>query len=250
MLAILGASAPPASAQVNTENLRKRIKVQGYSLILEGSLSGDTGNTEGITAGGGVGGGWGHEPHLLFAYARADYARYNGATSVNKSFAHTRYDYGFAPWLWGELFAQAQSDAFQRMTLRNLFGTGPRFRVAHDLPSGLDVYAGTAYMVERDVVSVAPGARDEALQVWHRWSSYVTVQWEVDPRAILATTVYVQPAITAFGNVRVLDETLFTFKVTKSFSASVSGTVHYDSVPPTAVKTTDLEVKNTLSFNL
>jgi hypothetical protein len=241
--------APSARAQVNTENLRKRVKVTGYTLLLEGSLTGDTGNTEGITAGGGVGAGWAHHPHLVFGYARADYAKYAGVTSVNKSFAHARYNYEFIDWAWAELFAQAQSDQFQRMKLRSLFGAGPRFRLAHaDAGKGFDVFYGTAYMLERDVISVAPGAGDANVQVWHRWSNYLTAQWELDERVILATSIYVQPVFDDFPNVRVLDETLFTFKVTKLLAASIAGAVHYDSTPPTAVKTTDLEIKNSLTL--
>lgn len=243
-----------AWAQVNTETLRKRIKAVGYSLILEGSLTGDTGNTEGIAVGAGAGGGWAKDPHLLFAYARFDYTKYNGATSVHKSFAHVRYNYELERWLWGELFAQAQSDAFQRLDLRNLFGIGPRFRVLPDVaPKSFDVFVGTAYMFERDAITAVPGAtgpQNQSIQIWHRWSNYLTVQWEIDPRAIIATTMYVQPAFNDFGDVRLLSETLLTFKITKIFAAGIAGSVRYDSEPPTAVLPTDTEIKNTLTLTL
>jgi hypothetical protein len=248
-----------ASAQVNTETLRKRIKAVGYSLILEGSLTGDTGNTEGIAVGAGAGGGWGKDPHLLFAYARFDYAKYNGATSVDKSFAHVRYNYELKRRLWGELFAQAQSDAFQRLDLRNLFGIGLRLRVLPDVepksvePKSFDVFVGAAYMFERDAITAVPGAtgpQNQSIQIWHRWSNYVTLQWEIDPRAIIATTTYVQPAFNDFGDVRVLNETLLTFKVTKMFAAGIACSVRYDSEPPTAVLPTDTEIKNTLTLTL
>jgi putative salt-induced outer membrane protein YdiY len=243
-----------ASAQVNTETLRKRIRAVGYSLILEGSLTGDTGNTEGIAVGAGAGGGWARDPHLLFAYARFDYTKYNGATSVDKSFAHARYNYELERWLWGELFAQAQSDAFQRLDLRTLFGVGPRFRVLPDVaPKSFDVFVGTAYMFERDAITAVPGAtgpQNQRIQIWHRWSNYLTLQWEIDPRAIIATTMYVQPAFNDFGDVRLLSETLLTFKVTKMFAAGIAASVRYDSEPPTAVLPTDTEIKNTLTLTL
>jgi hypothetical protein len=268
ILALTLAAAPRARAQVNTENLRKKIKVSGYSFVLDGALTGDTGNTQGIAAGGGVGGGWGNDPHLIFGYARADYTRYADVTSVAKSFAHVRYNYEFEPWLWGEIFAQAQSDAFQRLALRNLLGVGPRFRVAHALvgdglpvahdgtwstPENFDVYVGTAYMFERDAIAPAPGStgpQNQAIQIWHRWSNYVTVQWEPDDRVILATTMYAQPALNDFGDVRLLSDTLLTFKVTKVLAASVAGSVRYDSEPPSGVLTTDTEVKSILSLTL
>ncbi len=59
-----------------------------------------------------------------------------------------------------------------------------------------------------------------------------------------------QPALTDFGDVRLLSETLLTFKVSKAFAAGISGTVRYDSEPPTAVLPTDTEIKNTLTLTL
>jgi putative salt-induced outer membrane protein YdiY len=243
-----------ASAQVNTETLRKRIKLVGYSFILEGSLTGDTGNTEGIAVGGGAGGGWGRDPHLIFGYARFDYTKYADVTSVNKTFAHVRYNYEFKPWLWGEVFVQAQSDAFQRLNVRNLVGTGPRVRVLHDVvPKAFDVYCGTGYMFERDDISAlvgATGPQNQTIQVWHRWNNYVAVAWEVDTRTTCATTFYLQPAFNAFADVRLLSETVLTFKVSKMFAAGVAGSVRYDSEPPTSVLPVDTEIKNTLTLTL
>jgi hypothetical protein len=102
-------------------------------------------------------------------------------------------------------------------------------------------------MLERDAIQVAPGAPDRRVQIWHRWNTYATVQWQVDDRVIMATTLYVQPALTDFTNVRVLSESIFTFKVTRILAASISATIRYDSDPPTEVKPTDAEVKNTLA---
>jgi hypothetical protein len=249
-LVAVGARTGVAEAQVNTEPLRKRVKAAGYSGVLEGSVTGRTGNTEGIQAGVGAGFGLSHEPHLFFVYGTADYSRFNGATQVAKNFAHARYTCVFLPGLWGELFAQASSDEFQRMKLRNLFGVGPRFRVAHD--DAYDAYAayvGTAYMLERDVINVEPGSNDDRTLVYSRWSTYVTGRWDVDPRMQLSLTAYFQPRFTEFSNVRLLGESLFAFKVTGFLSATLSCVVRYDSDPPSGVKTADTELKNALSFS-
>ena len=252
-----------AEAQVNTETLRKRIKAVGYSVIVEEAITGDVGNTQGISVGAGLGGGWASDRHLVFGYARLDYSKYAGVTSVDKTFAHVRYDYEFEPWLWGEIFAQAQSDAFELLDVRNLVGIGPRARLAHaesfdaraagaaaKVPvSTFDVYFGTAYMFERDKISAelgSTGSENQSVQIWHRWSNYVTLQWQIDPRAIVATTFYAQPVFDHFGNVRILSDTLFTFHVTKVFSAGIAASIRYDSEPPTGVLRGDGEIKNTL----
>ena len=251
LLVVLGVvvfDAGDARAQVNTEPLRKRIKAVGYSLIVEGALTGDTGNTEGIQAGGGGGAGLSSDPNLAFVYGHADYSRFNGVTQVAKTFLHARYNYEVREWLWGELFGQLQSDQFQRIKLRSLAGIGPRARLLH--ADTFDAFLGTAYMLERDVVDIQPGSGDRRNIVLARWSSYLTAHWDVDTRVTLATTMYVQPQITDFSNCRLLSETLLLFKITKIFSASVSGVIRYDSAPPSGVKTTDTEIKNALTLTL
>ncbi len=88
-----------ARAQVNTEPLRDKIHENGLSGVLQGTLDGHTGNTQGVTADGLVGGGIALGRHLAFAFASADYARLNGTLGVDKSFAHVRYVYEIERWL-------------------------------------------------------------------------------------------------------------------------------------------------------
>jgi len=114
--------------------------------------------------------------------------------------------------------------------------------------STIDLFFGAAYMLERDVIDVEPGAREPRNEVYSRWNAYVTAHWKLDTRVSFATTMYVQPRVDDVSNTRLLSETLFYFKVTKVLSAALSATVRYDSEPPTAVKTTDIELKNSLSL--
>jgi hypothetical protein len=237
-----------SSAQVNTEPLRKKVSETGVSATLGGSLTGRTGNTEGIQAGGTAGVGFGRAPHLVFVYASGDYSRFNDVTQVSKSFAHARYNYELTKWLWAEVFAQAQSDEFQRLKLRNLFGAGPRIAVLSSDVVG--VFAGTAYMLERDVISFKPGAADVRDLVVHRLSTYVTANVVLDTRVDLTTTAYVQPRFDDFSDVRFLSDTALVLKVTKALSASINASIRYDSNPPFGVKTTDGEIKNVLSVSL
>ena len=125
----------------------------------------------------------------------------------------------------------------------------------HDLlPKEFDVFVGTACMLERDAITPVPGSTgrtNQTVQIWHRSSNYATLQWEIDERAILATTFYVQPAFDDLADVRLLSETLLTFKISKYFSSSIAATVRYDSGPPaTAVLPTDNPVKSTLAGHL
>ncbi|HEX8795990.1 MAG TPA: DUF481 domain-containing protein [Polyangiaceae bacterium] len=246
--AIVLALAPVANAQVNTEILRARIHDQGTSLVLQGTLDGHTGNTSGLTADGLLGAGFASGPHLTFAFASADYSKLNGTLGVDKSFAHARYDYEFLPWLWWEAFAQAQSDHFQRIEIRQLLGTGPRFGLYRDEQIG--IYLGVAYMFEHDVTSTAPGQTGEWQPVAERLSTYLTAHAKLSDGVDAVVTTYLQPRIDAPSDVRVLTDCGFVFKVGSKLSTSVTFTGHYDSRPPPGVLPADTELKNAIALTL
>jgi hypothetical protein len=244
----LVASASGARAQVNVEVLRKRIKARGVSFVLEGTFDGHTGNTSGLTADGLVGGGFASGRHLAFAFASADYSKLNGTLGVDKSFAHARYDVEMVRWASWEAFVQAQSDSFQLLGVRNLFGTGPRFALYEDRFTG--IYAGLAYMLERDAYDLAVGSPLTRTPVYSRWSSYLTLHATLRDGIDVVTTTYVQPRVEDPGDVRIESESGFVFKVTKVFSTGITLTAHYDSNPVPGVLRTDTELKNVLMLAL
>lgn len=239
-------SARGASAQVNTEPLRKKLKAKGWSVTLQGSLDGRAGNTKGLDAAAAGGVGFATGPHLGFLFGNAELARYNDTTSINNSFLHARYNYEILPWLWGEVFGQLQSDEFQRILLRDLVGAGPRFGLYQS--KELDVYVGTGYMLEHDAINIVPGSPDRADYWQHRWNNYASVSYRLDTRVTLAETFYLQPRFDDFTDVRMLDEAALVFKITPVLSAAITGTFHFDSTPPTGVLTTDLDIKNALAL--
>jgi hypothetical protein len=234
-----------ASAQVNAEPLRKKLETKPFSVTVQASLDARTGNTEGLDASGAGGVGFANGPHLAFVFGSAEFARFNDTTSVDKSFLHARYNYQFCSWVWGEAFAQLQSDQFQRILLRDLVGLGPR--IALYKSKTFDAYVGTGWMVEHDAIDILPGSNDLADYYAHRWNNYASLDYTMDTRISVATTLYVQPRWNDFGDFRVLEETAVVFKITTILAASITGDYHYDSRPPTGVVSTDLEIKNVLS---
>ncbi len=241
-------SSPAARAQVDTEILRSRVHDQGTSLVLQGMLDGHTGNTSGLTADGLVGGGVATGRHLMFGFASADYARLNGTLGVDKSFAHARYVYEIGPLLWWEAFAQAQSDYFQRIEIRDLLGTGPRFGLYRS--EELGVFLGVAYMFEHDVTTTAPGQTGEWQPIAERVSTYLTAHAKLQDGVDAVVTLYAQPRIDAPSDVRVLTDCGFVFKVGSRLSTSILFTGHYDSRPPPSVLPADTELKNSIALTL
>jgi len=236
-----------AHAQINTEVLRKRIKDRGFTFILEGTFDGHAGNTSGLSADGLIGGGFSAGNHRLFAFASADYTRLNGTVGVDKSFAHVRYDYALSPFVWWEVFAQAQSDQLQALQIRNLLGTGPRFGLYQD--KWLGFFLGAACMLERDAYD-EPVGPDLAVPVYARASTYFAITTTLSDGIQAVTTTYLQPRIGLARDIRVESESGFVFKVSKALSTSITLTAHYNSNPPPGVLPTDTELKNVLTLAL
>lgn len=242
--AIILAWARGASAQVNVEALRRDLRETPAIATLEGSFTGRVGNVQAVIAGGAASGAARWKDHRFYASTSADYARFSGETRVSKSFVHFRYNYLLTGWLAGEAFAQEQHDQFQRLSLRALFGLGPRFTIADE--ETFRVACGTAWMIEHERINVAPGAPDAPEATAHRWSNYVSVTMAFDDRVRAVGTVYLQPRFDALTDARTLIEAAVTTDVTKRFALKLSATVRHDSDPPSFVKDTDAEVKNSI----
>jgi len=237
-----------AAGQVNIEPIRHSLLLRRHVLDLEVAILGRTGNSEGIDSSLALGVGLRSEGHLAFFQGSAEFGRFNGTVSVEKAFAHVRYNYELSPWVNAEVFEQVQSDVLQRLRLRQLVGFGPRFRLVED--ERVRVALGSAYMYEYDAFNVARGAPDAPSRVAHRSSNYLSLYLPFDPGISLLVTTYYQPRFDQFADYRVLSETLLEYRLTTLFSLKLSFQLRYDSVPAGAVRPLDTELKNTFSLKL
>lgn len=234
--------ATPARAQVNIESLRSDFRDKGALASLEGSFTGRTGNVRNIVAGAAAIGAARYLRHGFFGSSQADYASFDGRTAVSKSFIHLRYDYEIRYWLFPEAYVQQQQDKFQRLNVRELVGIGPRFVLSDD--TSLRIAVGTSYMFEYERISVPAGAPDDPVTTAHRSSNYATATWRIDDTVRILGTVYVQPRLDAWSDLRILFESAVVTNLGKRLALKLLVTMRYDSEPPTTVKSTDLEVKN------
>ncbi len=239
-------AASEARAQVNVERLRVDLRKTPATATLEGSFTGRTGNVESVVVGASAFGGAQLGRHRFFASAQADYARFGARTNVSKSFIHVRHNFALTPVLLTEVFGQQQQDKFQRLLLRELVGLGPRVLLADE--ERVRVALGTAYMFEYERIDAPAGAPDERITFAHRWSSYVSTTWSPDGRVRALATVYVQPRFAAFEDVRLLFEAALTTEIVDRLGVKVLATMRHDSLPPTSVKRTDLEIKNAITL--
>lgn len=240
----LGLIRREAMAQVNVERLRTEVGKASTLVSLEGAFTGRTGNVDNVVVGAVASAASRLWRHRFFGSASADYARFNHETKVSKSFIHLRYNYDVSQSVAAEAYVQQQQDKFQRLLLRELAGLGPRYVLADE--DELRLAVGTAYMLEYERINVPQGAPDARATLNHRWSSYLSSVWKLDERVRLLATVYVQPRLDDFGDVRVLIEAAATSDLNKRLGLKVSAMVRHDSQPPTSVLRTDVEVKNSL----
>jgi uncharacterized protein DUF481 len=238
----------PGRAQINVEPLRSRVATKPIAALIEANLSGSAGNVEGLVAGGGALVASASGPHFGFAYGKGDFARFNGTTTISRSFAHARYNYQLASALWLEAFGQVQNDLFQRLRVRNLVGAGPRYALYQG--DTTRAFVGLAYMFEFEVINPPEGSNDPARSAANRLSSYVSFNYAYLKSVNAGLVAYVQPRVDRPSDARALVESGATFTITPTLASKVAFTLRYDSDPPTGVRPHDVEVKNsfTLTF--
>ncbi len=236
------AIATPALAQVDVEPLRRQLKDDGAALRLNASFAGYLGNTDALVVGGSSLTGGRFDRHFGYLSANGDFAQFDSEVTVARYFVHLRYNLELASFLWGEAFAQIESDRFRKIRARELVGIGPRFALARS--QSFDVHAGTSYMPEWTQFD------DGSERFAHRWSNYLALTWSPDERVTGSHTTYFQPRIDDFGDFKLLSVSSLGFEITPLLESKVSLSVRHESRPLAGVERTDLEVKNSLGVVL
>jgi hypothetical protein len=241
-------AARRADAQiVNVQGqLAKAPDKDGIVAQLEGKLDWRTGNNPLFQVGGLAAliihrGKW-----LGLALVRGDYGESRGVTLSRKTFEHLRGRYTIdCRWKW-EAFAQHEYDAFRRLSIRTLAGTGPVLQIINEKTIG--VMAGAAYMFEFEQLgeNMLPDGRVPIdagdRTVFHRASFYVTGVEKLGSHVAIVQTLYAQPRLDEPNDVRLLAELSITMKITKRIALTDGLTIAYDRTPPDGVERADTQL--------
>lgn len=141
---------------------------------------------------------------------------------VNKGYSHLRYNREINPTLTWEAFGQVQYNEIQLIALRNLWGTGPRFRLVQNDTARL--YVAALYMYEYE-----EEWEESAFHRDHRMSAYISAGYTVTDKFFLDQIVYYQPRLDNWRDYRVASETVLNINVTSRFSFNLSLSVWFDS---------------------
>jgi len=241
------AGGPAAAQVVNVEGLRRSLTLPGIHGKLGGSITTYNGNTTGTELGGAALIGYRQGRNLAYLNTSANYSNMGGDVRVANAFIHFRYNYVFSESIAGEVFAQSESDRFRRLRLRSLVGIGPRFTVVQGETASL--FYGFSYMFEHTTLGASIADHPVRPDDVHRLNNYAALLIILDPdRAQLANTIYFQPRVDDLRDVRLLDVLSLEVSITGRISASLQGTLRYESPVPQPLKRADLMVKNLLGL--
>jgi hypothetical protein len=252
VMAVTAAVAWPAVATANIVNIQGSLAsepAEGWSGSVGASADWRTGNTDLVQVGGTAAVLYRNGRVLTLALARGEYGEGEGTPFSERSFEHLRLRVALDDrrrWMW-EAFGQHEYDAFRRLEVRALVGTGPALRV---IDQG-DVWAviGVAYLAEYERFDDGPypDASDSAIA--HRVSSYATGTYALDDRVSASQTVYLQPRVDRPSDFRFLSESSVTTRLKKWLALQSSFVVAVDRTPPASVDGTDTQLKTSLTVS-
>lgn len=241
---LLGCFFYQATAQVNIERQRN-LEVEGLAVSVESDIALLSGNSNVFDLGLGGRIDYRGEAFHTFFLSSVRYGESNGEEYRNRAFGHLRFNHDLTPRLVGESFGQIEHDVFTLLQLRLLGGAGVRFR--HVRNEQIGIFQGTALMYEfEDIDDEKAGSHPgETKEV--RWSNYINLRITLSEQTSFRNTVYVQPALGDFSDVRVLAEASLVVALTKHLAFKTAFNLRYDSDPPDGIDPLDLAVRNGLA---
>ncbi len=218
----------------------------GLNVTIEGSIDARSGNTRLLLLGGNSLLHYLSGPNIFFILLRGELGKNAGADFSRKHFEHVRYRRTIAGPFDFEFFAQYQEDVLRRLAVRAIVGMGPRLRAVDW--KWFQVAFGCTPLLEFEQLAsgVEPDASQHGYDV--RLSTYSLIAVQPSEKLKLSQTIYLQPRVDRFRDVRVLHEIEASAQVNKHLAFKGSISSMYDSRPPFGVAPLDTTVKSTVQI--
>lgn len=247
--ALLVTVAPAAAQIVNLQPLLRSADEDGVIGELTLSVDWKTGNTDLFIGKAGLLLRYRDGAHRLISTSSGELGIKAGEDILQKVFTHLRWQWELTDLLTWETFTQVSHDAFTRLTLRALVGTGARLDFVRGPAVGFSW--GLAYMFEHEELATGAFADSGRVDNNHRLTTYLTGHFIVEPLITLHGTVYYQPRFDAFvDDFRVSGNVGLAIKVAEHLAINIGFGLSYDHEPPADVKSLDtgMEVALTVGF--
>lgn len=184
-----------------------------------------------------------NKKNLYLIVTNLNFQQLDSSKFVNSGTIHLRYNYKFRPKAAWEVFFQSQYDAVSNIELRNLMGTGPRFKLGTS--EKYKFYMGTLVMYEYEKSTETFGTninRDVRGSAYLSFSLYPSSQFSV------VSTTYYQPKLSAFGDYRISNDTSLAFEIYKGLGFKSTFNLLFDAFPPTGVPKTQYTWTNGIVY--
>lgn len=247
--AALGLLAPRAPAQtiLNVERLQPG-EVQGWHWGAEGALAVSRGNAEyvDVLAGLVVGHQWPGD--WLRVFAGVDYRSETGKGLDRDRYVHVRYNRWLAERWQTFHFVQLQGSRKRLLQSRVLVGSGVRHRLVGGTGT-LDVGTGLMYEAEALDPDRVTDTHPVESRVW-RMANLVVATRPLTESVRFVGVGYVQPDLSAFGDLRVFTELSLLIALTENVDLALRGEWRHDSRPPGGVVPDDIVVRTGFGFSV
>jgi len=233
-------------AQVNTERFREDEDSVGFSgfVDLEGIVAAGNTDFQLISLGGRLNYNWGND--YTFFIADGGYGWENGNSFVGQILAHLRHVITTGDLIQIELFTQFDNNKKRLLLARELLGGGLRFRILKT--EHFKFRLGTAYMFETEKYDLPENSVHSQTTQLHRFTSYVTLKFELNKILSFISTTYYQPSIADINDYKLFSESALLVDAGKFFDFFVKFNLRYDSRPPDTIKNIDTFSRIGFSF--
>jgi hypothetical protein len=181
-----------------------------------------------------------------FLVGRGDLGFQDGERFTRSGMIHLRRVQGSASGRVAmEFFGQVDHDRSRDLSFRALVGAGPRVRIVDR--GGAEVHWAAGYMFEHERLDLEPEDPHPDRTSHHRLTTYVTANVPVAEGGAASATVYAQPRLDAWDDVRVLAEARLAAELSARLALTVTWNLRHDSRPPRGVSRVDTVLKTGLT---
>lgn len=220
-----------AYAIMNIETLRAQ-KNEGFQGGVNLNFIGEKGNSDKFTSNLRTLNAYIKNRHEILLLTNYTYGESLQIKDTHKGSAHVRYTYRLTPIFSSEFFTQAEFDQFRLLDYRQIAGLGlrtPLLTKPHSL-----VVIGYGGFYEYEVYNSSPD--EERVRLNFYLSNYV----EINSQVSLSSTLYLQPDVKDFEDLRAIFSPIVKTKISEKLSLVTLVNLRFDNRPVADTEKYDL----------
>lgn len=233
---------------VNIEKLQADAKA-GWFAGLTTDFELEKGNSEVLELDGQSIVGYEHRRHAVKLFSGVNFLSEGSNAVTARSFIQLRYNYIFNSRYRTFTFYQYQKNKELILNRRQLIGVG--LRRTFSVPESPELHMGAGLMYEnerRDPEKLFPSEPSDIQLI--RMNTLVFFSTGIGSNSSLLNSTYYQPALTNFGDFRLLNEASLEVAVKEYLDLNVSFVWRYDNRPPRVLKKYDIHITSGFSLHL